>query len=412
MSGKTKETTMGSTKTIAGYRRPLRRLALLAGLAALWAGNGPGTALAAETPTPAWSFSIAAAYPTNFAPGEPSGYNFWVINEGNAPTSGEYVFTNTIPAGLTFDESGELGERRVNAGAEQTRFPLACTVAGQTLTCKGSEPVQPGQRIFADIPVEVTSSGPETLLSEASVEGGGAGFASAEVTNRITPEPIPFGLLPGSEGVSLLAAKGDGSPASQAGSHPNQLRVSLQYGLAGTGEGFQGLHVPSGGIRDIEAVLPKGIVINPNATPKCTEAQLESFRCPDNSQIGTLLIQSAFDIRPGGFYQPLYNMVAPPGVPAEFGAEIIEGTYAHVLGKVLSNGEYRLGANVNSIPSPIGVLGAITTLWGNPSAESHDFARGECLSTNTVCPTDRSNVAFVTMPSLLSGRHSSLRQNG
>ena len=97
-------------KTGAARRRSLLcRLATLGSLAALWAGIGSGAALAAEPPIPVWSFSVAAAYPTNFAAGQANGYSFFVINEGNAPTSGEYTFTSTLP---TLTSSANPSDRR------------------------------------------------------------------------------------------------------------------------------------------------------------------------------------------------------------------------------------------------------------------------------------------------------------
>jgi hypothetical protein len=379
------------------------RLVFLAVASVLCISLVPVSASAASTESPVWSFAYASAYPTNFAPGsESSGYSFSITNEGSGPTSGLFTLSNTLPPGISY-VAGETWE----VGAREGLFaevPLSCEAQGQTLTCEGTVALYPGQRIAATIPVEVPASTSEGELSGdiASIEGGGAALVSAEVPTVVSSTPVGFGLLPGAAGLNEAATNGDGSLATQAGSHPNTLRVQLNYGWEQNVN--LGLGVPDGGIHDIEATLPKGTVVDPQAVPTCTEQQLESHTfghggCPDTSQVGLLLANISLSSFPGPTIVPLYNMVPPPGQAAEFGFEILEGVYVHLLGKVLSNGKYRLAADVNSIPAKVGFLGADVFLWGDPTDESHDAVRGECHEIVGQCPAERLDTAFVTMPS-------------
>jgi hypothetical protein len=90
-------------------------------------------------------------------------------------------------------------------------------------------------------------------------------------------------------------------------------------------------------------------------------------------------------------------MVSPVGVPAEFAFEVINGVYIHILGRVRSNGDYGLSGDVRNITAKVGILGTDLSFWGDPTDESHDFARGVCLLGE--CPVERFDTAFVTLPS-------------
>ena len=73
--------------------------------------------------------------------------------------------------------------------------------------------------------------------------------------------------------------------------------------------------------------LPAGVIVNPDATQtKCTEAELDAvFECPNTSVVGVAAVSLGF-ISGGttGDYA-VFNMVTPPGVPAELGLAIRSG---------------------------------------------------------------------------------------
>jgi hypothetical protein len=168
------------------------------------------------------------------------------------------------------------------------------------------------------------------------------------------------------------------------------------------------LRLPDGGVKNLEVNLPKGVVVNPNATPaECSEAELESEACPPSSQIGTTTIENFITQRPGSFHIPLFNMKAPKGIPAVFGMEVEEGIYVHILGKVRSEEDYGLSAEVRTITSKVGVVGFETELWGIPTSSIHDGNRGECARVSEgLCPienSERTEKPFLVTPTSCEG---------
>jgi hypothetical protein len=396
----------GTMKTVRSF---WSRRALLAGLFALCGAlllSGP--AAAAPPAGPAWSI-VASPYPSNFVPGAKGeltklgpGYYVLATNVGGAATSGAFRITDTLPTGL--------GPAAASAESNDTRIHhFSCTILGRTVTCEGSEPIGPGEWVKALIPVDVEASS-GSLENEATVEGGGAASASTVAPTTISAALPSFDFIPGAAGFSGITTNADGSPATQAGSHPYQLSIDLGFPT----EVSEKTLAATGKAKDVVANLPRGVLVNPEATPvRCTEAQLESIDhpggepCPAASQVGTITTQTDLS---GGIFPitaPLFNMVPPPGTPAEFAFEPLNaiGIYVHLFGGVRSDGDYGLFSTTREIVArPVDpVLGVKATLWGNPSDPSHDHLRGACSpATGTVqfsCPTERLDTAFLTMPS-------------
>src|ERR1035437_5048461 len=178
--------------------------------------------------------------------------------------------------------------------------------------------------------------------------------AAAGATAGASPATAdPFSFLPGAKGFDGAITNSDGSPSLQAGSRPYALTISFAAantfgylpqhppGLTLEQEGEEELlaPVPSSDLRDASIDLPAGVVVNPAATPvRCTEAEF------------------GFDV--GGF-----------------------GIIAHIDGRLRTGGDYGLSADVLHVLAKLPVLGVRTTLWGNPSAPSHDTERGYCDTT-------------------------------
>jgi hypothetical protein len=363
-----------------------------------------GSAEAAAGPSPAWSLTIIP-YPTNFEPGStaPSkllgpGYLVVATNIGGAATAGEFKIVDTLPAGLGVSPSvppfGSSGPG--NASAE-----LVCSAIGEAVTCGTATPLAPGQTAVATIPLQATAAGPTTVLDAATVEGGGAAAVSTRLPTAITTSAPPFGFLAPDSGSFGAISEPDGTPAVQAGTHPYQLGVGMNFNFELKPEKEENLgRVPGGGVRNIVGELPSGLVVDPRAATECTEAELESHQgCPSSSQIGTVMpLLSFIETVPSTPLRALYNMQPPNGSPAEFGFEAVEGIYLHLFGRVRSDGDYGLSAEVRNIPAQVGIYGAVVSIWGNPTEASHDEARGSCLSSGGACPTARTDIAGVTVP--------------
>jgi hypothetical protein len=377
-----------------------------------------GACLAIAAPTaladaPALKLT-ATSQPTNFAPGvEATGqgdfatfvpqYNVLATNVGTAPTSGPITFTDTLPEGLTVDGAVFKGPGLPGG------FDSPCAVSGQEVTCEYPFSLQPNKAAQFVIAVDVAADAPASVVNPVSVTGGGAAEARTTTTTTISSAAAPFEYLSGPTGLSIAATGLDGAAATQAGSHPGQVTIDigLPSRLKQNADGAStNALFSSSYLRQVETNLPRGMVANPSTAPvRCTEAQLETERCPDASAVGVVTVTTNL-----GFVVPaeaaLYNMVPPPGEAAELAFDATgKNIWVHLMGGVNAAGEFELGTRVSEILArelnPI--FGAKAQLWGNPSDESHDTMRGLCAKNVGVCPLDERNDApFVTMPSSCS----------
>jgi len=355
----------------------------------------------AAVPAPAWSISVQGA-PTNFLPSDSRGLNSYYVrvsNVGAAPTDGSPItLTNVLPAGMTLnpvpagvgygfslreDNEAEPADSVCDAGP-----PATCTVPQLEL--------RPGHSLAMLIPVN-TSSALGAFTNFATVKGGGAPSASASFVTEVSATPAPFDIQSSSFSLKDEA----GQPVSQAGSHPYSFTTAFQVNTKENSLA-PGLIVPVESIKDIRVTLPRGLVVNPSATPvRCTEVQLDNGKCPSASVVG--LVHPT--VAPGGaptelIEAPIYNMVPPPGMPALLGMPILDNyTHVHLRGGVNSAGEYELSAAGDDIIQYGSAIGATVELWGSPSDPSHDYARS-CTggSIGAFCPAQPTDIPFLTMP--------------
>ncbi len=381
------------TPNVTSHKSPIAILAMaLLGLA--WMLTPP----AANASSPAWHVSISS-HPTNF----PSNYSFdeaelpeyavIVTNVGSAPSSGPASATIDLPEGIT--EHG-TGDQVVNLSLSE--FDL------------NTDPVAPGESATAWIPVDIgpLPEGP-TASASVTVSGGGAASATAATTTMISSSQASFDFVPGATGLSGSVSGSNGAPINQAGAHPFQLTLDFGFPSRQVSPNFNPLIAVEGGLRDLNTTLPKGLIVNPTATPvRCTEAQFESTNsfdgCPAASVVGVVDVHAGVlaGHRVTPVPTPLYNMVPPAGVPAEFGfAPEGQGVFLHFDGGVRA-GDYALQANANDTLSLFGlpVYGVRVQLWGDPSSSEHDLARGSCLDflVGDTCPVPAQSTPFLTMP--------------
>jgi hypothetical protein len=195
----------------------------------------------------------------------------------------------------------------------------------------------------------------------------------------------------------------DGSPATQAASHAD-LTTTFVFP---TKEGLLG-PTPDGNFKDAIVTLPPGMIGDPTAAPRCTQAQLAQGyfgSCPDSTQIGTVVIGQAHTVMPP---IPVYNLVPPPGVAAQFGFSFLETIVRFDATVVRRDGAYviEVGSRNTSVTLPI--VSAETTFWGVPADPRHDPSRGSLLGCNDApapgtvfppCPPHTAKAPFMTMPS-------------
>jgi hypothetical protein len=213
---------------------------------------------------------------------------------------------------------------------------------------------------------------------------------------------------------SSISSNAKGTSATQAGSHPYSITTAITFNHVVTAaEEEEPPRVRTyGDPKDIEVNLPAGMIIDPRATEaRCTESELESpegpTSCPNAAAVGVFSIYlDGIEV----LEEPVYNMAPPAGVPAELGFNAAGiGLIMHIAGKIRTGADYGLSADISDIPDEHPIYAIKLTLWGDPSAASHDQERGLCADDEaketyketgiqSTCPVGRTTQPFLTLP--------------
>ncbi len=374
-------------------------------------------AFAAPVAKPAWSVQALSA-PTNFMSGDESGadsYEVFLANSGGKVTDHSPItITDTLPAGLVV-KSVELNSPRGNESAS-TLAEDACktTTAADVsvVTCVATDSVlyksepatlYPGNQLVLIIRVGVPLAAAGSLVNRVTVEGGGTDIASAELDNDANTEAPGVGFR---EFHAALTGP-DGLAATAADSHPYQYTTSFAVNLIPSGKEI----VAAGGdLKQIEVELPPGLVGNPTAIDRCTAQQFNSTRgvfseegngvaneCPAGSAVGVVAVQQLEGAK-NNLFVPLYNLVPPRGMPAQFGFQVF-GAPIYIDTKVRTGSDYGITAYLEKVTEANRVEAARVTIWGTPWDKSHDPVRGECLQVGGSCPVVGTPRPFLRLPS-------------
>jgi hypothetical protein len=238
------------------------------------------------------------------------------------------------------------------------------------------------------------------------------GLLALAVTLLLAPAAwAGFGFSEPGLSVSILNA--NGTTDTQAGSHPFKLSTTIalrQTEEVSSGHTYQ--LSEGGNIRDSIVELPPGLVGDPGATPQCSDRQFEDtfslgdgVVCPDDTQIGV----AELDLSGKSFNVPVYNLVPPHGLPAEFGFSII--TTPVVLSPTVRTGsDYGIDVSFTSIPAAFSLIKGNVTLWGVPADPRHNLERGTCLQSNiqhpgldSECPATVPPKPFLSLPTSCAG---------
>ena len=355
-------------RSIRMTRRPV--LVVLAGVVALvLAGAAPAFAEA-----PWWQVG-SETVPTNLPPGGEGQVLVVVSNLGDAPINGSehpVTITDTLPDGLI--ATAITGPLKNGTQVECSLSMLACSFKGV---------LYPYEQITITIKVKVEEP-PGTVSSlsdQASVEGGGAAPVSRTLQVHVSGEPAGFGL----GGFELTPFNEDGTPATQAGSHPFQLTTTLVMNQI----------IPPGSVlrqpvelpKDLSFHLPPGLLGNPSAATQCTMANffalvLETNLCPPSSVVGVATVVAFEPIAQIVTKTvPVFNLVPARGEPARFGLEVIGKIPIVIDTSVRSGHDYGVDVSVKDATETAGLLSSQVTLWGVPGDPRHNSARGwECVA--------------------------------
>jgi hypothetical protein len=186
----------------------------------------------------------------------------------------------------------------------------------------------------------------------------------------------------------------NGDPYTQAGGHPFDAFTDISFFSHTEG----GVIVPDESIRNVVTDLPAGLVGNPQNIPMCTRAEIQGSGCPDNTQVGVTNLRA--DGPSLNLNTPVYNMVPPEGVPAQFG-------FVALIPRVFVNANVRsdggLRVTIPNISEALPLTGTSLTFWGVPGDPGHDGDRGQCLNSDQLCPFQGTVKPFLTNPTSCLG---------
>jgi hypothetical protein len=371
-------------------------------------------AFAAPPSAPAWAIQ-ALATPTNFAPGEAAAgnrepnYQVFIANSGAAPTDGSPIrITDTLPAGLTVKRVG-LDPPRAGLSEEVCETEVSgeiSTVSCEVTEADKTEPpnleparLSPDDQMILRITVAVPASATfGTLVNQVEVKGGGAEAVGAEGENQVGGEDAKAGF----EEFRAEVGGADGRPASGAASRPYQYTTSFGVNVITTPTSFLAPFVPAeSDLKEIEVALPPGLAANPTATERCTAQQFTTHHsfvssvngrfvnrneCPIGSAVGVADVEQLEGESFGGLF-PIYSMVPPKGMPAQFAFEISSGPI-YINTRIRSDGDYGATAYLHNVTEARRVTASRITFWGVPWDASHDPLRGECTQSWELCPVE------------------------
>ena len=182
-----------------------------------------------------------------------------------------------------------------------------------------------------------------------------------------------------------------GAPDTAAGAHPYALKMKAAFNLAAEEPNQPGVFT-AGDLRDLQIELPRGLIENPDALPKCGSAQFLARRaspfeqsasgesCPEGSQIGVVTLHTSYG---GGQTRTfgVFNLVPPPGVAAAFGFAPygVPVVFTSQL-RPGATGEYTLSLEAQNLYQSLDLYSLEMTIWGVPWAVSHEGERGDCLN--------------------------------
>ncbi len=205
----------------------------------------------------------------------------------------------------------------------------------------------------------------------------------------------------------------DGSPATQAGSHPF---VSVTAFDVNTRIDPELGEVPDEAVKSVRFYQPPGFIGSRTAVPTCATADFLAIdeggrtKCANTTVIGTTRLRI---IDPNeGFNEPVYNLVPSPGVAVKIGLIAFNTPVTVEVGVTDKQPFNLLGSSVNTSQT-VDFFGAELQLWGVPADHAHDPLRGTCLDITAGpngearslgnCDTGAPEVPFLTLPRSCTG---------
>lgn len=332
-------------------------------------------------------------------------------NIGDAVGAADLTITDKLPSGVTVSaiawkrgaanyssDCTGIGTDTATCVMPAAQLPVEARAPGELDETLFAAPTGYLPTLFIDVSVPAKASGEG--INVATVEGGGAPTPVSDVDQvPFSKEPAPFGLAPGSFGADVFsAAYPAGGRSRQSGDHPFEQRVNFDIAartaVNAPPDGTRYI-AANGALRTVEVTLPRGMIGNPEAVPRCDPvdfAQLgainSSTACPANTQVGYLNIPFndgtlQYGVH-GGFLTntnevlsrvPIYNLEPPRGTPVDLAFSAGGFVQGHIYATLDPAQNYAIKSVSPNISSLVNVRGAEVTLWGVPGDPAHDKFR-------------------------------------
>jgi hypothetical protein len=184
-----------------------------------------------------------------------------------------------------------------------------------------------------------------------------AGARNLEIPTFLTP-----GLNP------------DLSPSSLPGGRPYELADIFALNQEPTTEELaDGSDVgPVANLRDLRFDLSPGVVANAVTFPRCSQESFSAGACSTASQVGIASLGLSAGKATGTV--PIFNLVPPPGMPAQFAFRSLLGTI-RIDFHIRNGSDYGVTASVDRASEAAGLLSSSVRIWGVPGDPAHDALR-------------------------------------
>ncbi|HEY4451338.1 MAG TPA: hypothetical protein VGN13_07060 [Solirubrobacteraceae bacterium] len=391
-----------------------------------------GALCASASAQAGWGLDVVSR-PSHLRPGGLGTILIKPVNVGSSTSAGTVTVTDTLPTGVTATSAGtnklvvgaaepEESQPELRLGPKEAwscsgNGPEGAVAGATVVTCVNNPAVMPGltggggtptgpgevelseylQFLDPEIAIGVRLPASEGVLGEPNrvtmIGGGAPAGASASDPVTVTSQPTPFGF----EHADAWFSNADGSIDTQAGSHPYEATFVVDFNTVL--KNFAFAERAEAEARNVTFNLPPGFVGNPNVVPKCALAQFNAQVCPAAAQVGIADPEVLGEDMLGsnGLVEavPVYNLVPPPGEPAQFGF-LVAGVQSFIGTGVRSGGNYAIKSQVNDIPQR-DVTGSFVTLWGVPGDPSHDHYRANQGK------SEFPSAPFLTLPTSCNG---------
>ena len=199
--------------------------------------------------------------------------------------------------------------------------------------------------------------------------------AGAAPSAGMFPTAAPgFGI----KNFNVLFLNQDGTPDTQAGSHPYEVVNDIEYNtqvIRLEPNNLIYIAMPDDNVKDVTVHLPPGFYGDPNATAKKCSLELLSSGglnddCPEESQVGTLgaEVNEGYlepNVKPATFIEPLSSIAPPPGVAFQVAGHLLVPNVFIDFG-LPAGGDSGLSGTAEGIPVTAPLFKSLLTVFGVP----------------------------------------------